>query len=232
MLLLTACLAHAEPDKPAVKYPAKGSAVAIELSNGSVLRGVYDGEREGAVWLKQDQGETGIEPATIASIRAEDNPTAGFRRRAAAVDSKDAAALWRLALWAGEHGLDDSAQDLARKVVKLEPDHGEARTLLGHHKVGGEWLDYEGAMQARGFVEHKGRWLSRESYERILRDQQEQESQERRSQYSWYSYSSYSDPYYYYRYNRGMRYRQAMLDNPTALWEPYRLNLYGSRRRR
>lgn len=230
--LLTSPSAGAESDKPAIKYPAQGSGVAIELSNGSIIKGVYDGQREGAVWVKQDKGEVGIEPATIASISAEDTPTAEFQRRVAAVDAKDAAALWKLASWAAERGLDDSALELAGKVVKLEPDHAEARAFLGHQKVGAEWLGHDEAMRARGFVEHDGRWVSQESYEQILRDEQEQESQERIAQlkYNRWYYYRYSDPSY--RVNRGMAYRQAMLNNPTALWEPYRFTLSGTRRRR
>lgn len=236
LVAVFASLAGAEPEKPAVSFPAKGSAVTIELSNGSMLQGIYDGRREGAVWLKQDQGEIGIEPDTIASVRAENNPTAEFRRRLAAVDKMDATALWELASWAGDHGLDDSALELAAKVVKLHPEHAEARALLRHEKVGDEWMDRDSAMRALGFVEYKGRWVTQENYEQFLRDQQHQESNERiaRLRYSrWYYYRSYHYPNYtdpYYRANRGMLYKQAMLNNPTALWEPYRINLYrGSR---
>lgn len=235
--LMAASFAQAEPDTPAIKYPAKGSAVAIELSNGSVIKGIYDGQREGAVWIKQDQGEIGIEPATISSVRAESNPTSEFQRRVAAVDPKDAAALWRLALWASERGLDDSAVDVAGKVVQFAPDHAEARAFLGHEKVGAEWMDRDSAMQARGFVEYKGRWVTRESYEQLQRADEDRESNERIAQLrynrQYYWYASYSEPYYYpSRSYRAMVYRQAMLNNPTALWEPYRFYPAGSYKKR
>lgn len=214
----------ASPDGPSITYPKKGSAVAVELSNGSVIKGIYDGRHDGAVWIKQDKGEVGIEPATISSVRVEENPTSEFSKRFAALDDGDAPGAWVLALWASARGLEDSANELAERVIKLEPGHTEARAFLGHVKVGSDWMTEDDAMRARGFVAHKGRWVHQTEYEQVLRDEAQREHDERLARYerrSWYLYSSTQD-YTPNRYSRSMMLRQAMLNNPTALWEPYR----------
>ena len=129
-----------------------------------------------------DQGEVGVDPATIVSIHEAPNTTSEYRRRAHLVSDKDEAGLWLLSQWAQDRGLTDSAQVAAQRTVKAAPEHAQARAFLGHEKRGGVWLDHEAAMQAKGMVSYKGEWIAQNSYERIVANEREEELRYRMDQ--------------------------------------------------
>ncbi len=83
---------------------------------------------------------------------------------------KDAEKLFALALWAKRKGLDIDSVRLLRKVIKLNPDHKDARERLGFVQHKGKWVTKKAletlqkkAMEAeykkRGWVKHKGEWI-------------------------------------------------------------------------
>src|SRR5581483_8635409 len=47
-----------------------------------------------------------------------------------------------------------------------------ARKALGYEKVGGVWLEGDDLMVARGFVKVNGRWLAKDTAERLLEQQE------------------------------------------------------------
>ncbi|MFQ5845561.1 MAG: HEAT repeat domain-containing protein, partial [Planctomycetota bacterium] len=94
-----------------------------------------------------------------------------YARRAGAIDPDDARAHYQLALWCQQEGLKAYALREHRIVVTLDPDHRAARRALGFEQVGGRWVRGRDAMKAKGFVQHKGVWMTREEYQLYAKDE-------------------------------------------------------------
>ena len=93
-----------------------------------------------------------------------------YDRRAEAAGA-DADARYRLSLWCEEQGLKAYAQRELRAVVTLDPDHRAARRGLGFEKVHGRWVSGKEAMEAKGFVEHDGAWVTPEEHALFAKDE-------------------------------------------------------------
>jgi hypothetical protein len=52
----------------------------------------------------------------------------------------DVNGLYKLAVWCRTSGLRKESDELLARVISLKDDHPEARRLLGHLKLGGEWV--------------------------------------------------------------------------------------------
>jgi hypothetical protein len=165
-LILAAAPSFAK-DKPPAKEIAKGTGVIVTLNEGREVKGVYLGRHDGAVWVGLDGGEIGLEPETIVKIVPAKTDDSEFLKRKVELAPNDKAGHWGLAEWALKQGLDSSAKAQALIVVGLDPDHEKARRLLRHERIDGVWLEHDDAMQAKGFVQYKGDWISKEQFSRI-----------------------------------------------------------------
>lgn len=64
----------------------------------------------------------------------------------------------KLARWCQEHELSQLKEFHYREVLRWDPNHAEARRVLGYRMVQGEWLKPEEAMQRQGLVRYRGQW--------------------------------------------------------------------------
>jgi hypothetical protein len=103
---------------------------------------------------------------------------AEFDKRYAAIDQKDAKALFDLAVWADEHELKTDSKRLLRKVIGIDPDHAKAREMLGYEKYDGKWMTKhdietakakaeEAAKAKLGLKKWKGEWVPAADYDRL-----------------------------------------------------------------
>lgn len=148
--------AEAKAAKPEI---AIGAGVIVMLVGDREVQGVYLGRRDGAVWVGVDEGEIGLEENTVVKIVPSKTNDSEFLKRKAALEPKDATGHWKLAEWAISQGLESSAKSAAKIVVGLEPDHKEARQLLGHERYNGGWMAHDDVMREKGLVEYRGEWL-------------------------------------------------------------------------
>lgn len=74
-------------------------------------------------------------------------------------------AQWELAQWCRERHLPEQQEIHNRQVILLEPDHEEARRALGHVWKEGAWVDLDDYMAERGYVKHRGRWITQQEHE-------------------------------------------------------------------
>ena len=88
-----------------------------------------------------------------------------------AAKAADADAHYRLALWCAENRLPAEAKRHHRAVVTLKPDHRAARRALGFEQVHGRWVSGKELMQAKGFKEHDGVWVTPEEYALLAKDE-------------------------------------------------------------
>ncbi|MBI3854562.1 MAG: hypothetical protein HY293_02595 [Planctomycetes bacterium] len=137
----------------------------VVLRNGSSFSGVVR-EQGDKVIVEMDYGSMTFKKVDVKSIvRGEDVLTQYQEKSRTATDVKS---MMELAAWAKDKGLAGRAAELHRKVLVLDPDQAEARKALGYEKVNGLWLSGDELMTARGFVKLGGRWMGRETAEKIL----------------------------------------------------------------
>ncbi|MCP3917893.1 MAG: hypothetical protein GY711_20290 [bacterium] len=84
---------------------------------------------------------------------------------------KDPKALWDLVLWCESTERDKNVRKVLLKLVRVEPDHREARAKLGHEHFDGKWFTSEKKLAAYkkkqakeraeelGLVEYEGEWV-------------------------------------------------------------------------
>ncbi|MCE5268114.1 MAG: hypothetical protein LLG00_09535 [Planctomycetaceae bacterium] len=75
------------------------------------------------------------------------------------------AGQWELAQWCRDHHLGPQRETHLRRVIELDPEHAQARGLLGYSKVDGQWTTKDQRMAKQGLVKYKGQWRSRQEIE-------------------------------------------------------------------
>jgi hypothetical protein len=66
---------------------------------------------------------------------------------------------WSLAEWCREKKLPDKREVHLKRIIELEPDHADARRVLGYTKIDGKWARRDDVMKERGYVLYKGNWV-------------------------------------------------------------------------
>ncbi len=137
-------------------------ADVIHLTSGGKIEGEILARTDEGVEVQLAHGRTVIPHYRIARIEKAPPPANAYRERAAALEPSDASGHFDLAVWCRDHGLSKEAQDEFSQVIEFEPDHADARRLLGHRQVGNRWMtseEYRDHMVATGHVWHEGRWV-------------------------------------------------------------------------
>jgi hypothetical protein len=71
-------------------------------------------------------------------------------------------AQWELAQWCKENKLTAQRNVHLRRVIALDPEHGEARQALGYQRKDGKWFTRDELMLKQGYVRYRGKWLTPE----------------------------------------------------------------------
>ena len=69
------------------------------------------------------------------------------------------AGQWALAEWCRDKKLLDKRETHLKRIIELDPDHADARHLLGYSKIDGKWARRDDLMKERGYVYSKGKWM-------------------------------------------------------------------------
>ena len=67
-------------------------------------------------------------------------------------------AHWELSVWCRQQGLQSHRDAHLRRILQLDPEHADARRLLGYAFVHGQWLSQDEHMRRRGYERYNGRW--------------------------------------------------------------------------
>jgi hypothetical protein len=92
-----------------------------------------------------------------------------------------AAAHWELAEWCRENNLRTQRDEQLEQVVLLEPDNAVAHKALGHVQERGAWMTREEQMASRGYILHKGKYVTPQELELIAKS-----DAERTAEREWY----------------------------------------------
>jgi hypothetical protein len=159
---------------------ASSRGEALELSNGGRVEGTLvesaNATREIAVIALAGGGRLEIPRSQIArvdSTSAAEKEYAELARKSA--DSVEA--HWKLAQWCRDHKLRERAQQHLTRILELEPNHEEARAILGFRKRNGEWMTRDDVMASRGLVIYEGRHVTRQHMELLKRQKAAKQSQ-------------------------------------------------------
>ncbi|MGD0896308.1 MAG: HEAT repeat domain-containing protein [Thermoguttaceae bacterium] len=81
---------------------------------------------------------------------------------------------WDLAQWCRDHKLPAQRKIHLQRVIELDPEHVEARRLLGYNKIEGHWITQDEWMTKQGYVKYKNQWKLPQEVE-LLVDKRKQE---------------------------------------------------------
>lgn len=136
----------------------------------------------GVLWISCAALGVAIGPparAALAPVAAvAQDAKAQFEEKLKAADQKDPKALYEVAKWADENGLKTDSKRVARMVIKLDPEHADARAMLGYQKYEGKWLTQreidrekakkeEADKEKQGLKKWKNEWVPKEDYDKL-----------------------------------------------------------------
>jgi hypothetical protein len=79
---------------------------------------------------------------------------------------------WEMAQWCLEAGLDGERRRHLTAVIGLDPNHAEARRVLGYSLYGSQWMTQNEFLISRGYVFHKGQWRLQQEIEIELQNRE------------------------------------------------------------
>ena len=125
----------------------------IVLKDGRIFEGTVT-KSDGKVLIEMDYGTLSFSPAEIESIEWGPTPAEVLEARLDDIDRTDADALFNLAVWAKDNGLNRRVEKILKEILDLDSDHSGAHRLLGHVKADGKWVELPAAIQlAQGKLE-------------------------------------------------------------------------------
>jgi hypothetical protein len=114
----------------------------VKLTNGRTIVGISRHEEPNRVVVESRFGELRFPADEVQSIEPGRTDLHEFKERLDALNGgcPSAADVFTLAQWAQERGLVRYVNGLLTQTIELDPDHAEARQLLGYVKFDGAWL--------------------------------------------------------------------------------------------
>jgi hypothetical protein len=150
-------------------------ADVLELTNGGRVEGrlvqAADGDKKSYAVELVGGGRITIPRAQVARIDSTSTAEAEYAELArTAADTVES--HWELAEWCRDRKLRELAQRHLTRILELDPNHEEARAILGFRKKDGEWMTRDDVMAARGMVMYKGRYVTRQHVELLERQEE------------------------------------------------------------
>ncbi len=191
----------------------------IRLKNGGEIRGKVEGKevssRVPEVTIETWTGtritlrSESIEFVTPRSMAHEEYET----RSRSITHTVDA--HWELAEWCRTERLMSQRAEQLEQLLELDPEHEAAHRGLGHTIREGQWMTRDELMTSRGYIKHKGRYVTQQELDLI-----EKSDQERKAEQAWFpkvrlwfNWAGGTDPD---RRNDGLR-QLAGIDDPDAV---------------
>jgi hypothetical protein len=79
---------------------------------------------------------------------------------------------WKMAEWCRERSLEALRETHLREILKLDPEHEKARSLLGYQRLSGQWMTNEEYRLSLGYVRHGADWKLPQELELLLAREQ------------------------------------------------------------
>src|SRR5262245_52120072 len=123
-----------------VSAPALASDV-VKLHGGGVIRGLVVDHRsnDDSIKFRTERGEIPILQSAIERIERDSDLDARYWLAREYYDETPAG-YYELALWCHANRLDDARDEHLHDVLRIDPDHADARKQLGYLRRGKEWV--------------------------------------------------------------------------------------------
>lgn len=155
---------------------AVARADVVVLKDGRQIEGTVIEQTDQRVVIQTRFGINEFSAAEVERVDRKATPQEEFKSRRASAEG-DAKALYELYLWAQGNGLKGEAKRVLRDVIEIDPDHENARKLLGYVRHDGEWMTAkekasreaaaeQKAKEGQGFVRYRGEWITPEEKEK------------------------------------------------------------------
>ncbi len=160
----------------------------VHLKNGNKLEGIAREEGDRVI-VELGAGNVTLWSSEVEKIVVTKSPLHEYQERLQKIEkSTTADDFVALALWARANGMPRYAVPLLEKAITLDPDHPAARGMLGYVFLDSRWMTKAESMEAQGFVEFLGGWVTRAERDGILaaeaarREKARNEAEARRAQ--------------------------------------------------
>lgn len=159
-------------------------ADVIRLHNGGEIRGELQdgpGGEDAVVVIRTLSGSiVSVDAGEVEFIQRRSPLLEEYVTRSRQIPAS-VEAHWDLAEWCRVQLLADQRTEQLELLLDLDPDHPEARRILGHVRHNGQWMTRDELMASRGYVRHKGKWITQQELDLI-----EKNSAERKAEVAWY----------------------------------------------
>lgn len=158
--------------------PLVGMADEVRLEHGGrvhgeILRGGDTPRSQLAVL--SPWGRMVLDRGQIAQVLSEEPAKIEYVRRAPTV-SDTADSQFALAQWCRDNGLGNELRTHLARVLELDPEHEEARRLLGYQHINGQWVTRGELLASRGLIRHGGDYRTRQEVALVERKEQAEET--------------------------------------------------------
>lgn len=140
---------------------AAAPADEVELTSGTVVEGKVQ-DLGDSIRVVRSNGSATYPKSMVRKITPKKTVEEIYEERAQELKEADLDGHLQLARWCVGQKLTRESVLEFKKVLALDPEHGEARAAAGFQKVGGKWLSEDDANAAKGLVKHKGKWTTPE----------------------------------------------------------------------
>jgi hypothetical protein len=132
----------------------------VLLTNGHKILGIAR-EEPGQVIVEINIGTVRISRAEVESIIPGKTLLHEYREHVSVLSlCSDAAATFDLARWAQAHGLTRYVNSLLQQTILLDPEHVQARNMLGYVYYHGQWIWGLDLKKEQGWVHVRGTWVA------------------------------------------------------------------------
>ncbi len=144
-------------------------ADTVITTDGRRLEGTVT-ERDGKIVVSPRKGiEIILDKADIEKIEVGSSLRDELVKKKADLVPGDPEPRYALAVWCKEKGLSAEARELLEEVLKLSPDHAQARRDLGYVKDGEQWVTEDALRKKLGFEKVHGKWVPAAEAKRMRR---------------------------------------------------------------
>jgi hypothetical protein len=161
------------------------AADEFTLVNGKKITGVQrtDPKMPDKVIIEVGIGTIVLDKSQVSSVSKGRTTLHDYEDKYKAIEnSRNASDFMQLIAWCRQNKVTRYVDDLAQKVLALDPNHEGAHQALGHQKVGGKWMTFEEAQAAKGLVQMDGRWVTKSEAELVKARRQEAEERRKLAQ--------------------------------------------------
>lgn len=152
----------------------------FELANGGRVEGRLvesaDGNDKNVVIELAGGGRMSIPRSQIGRVDTISADESEYVKRSrSAPDTVEA--HWELAEWCNQRKMRNQARLHLERILELDPNHDQARGLLGYRKKDGQWMTRDDVMDGRGLVAYEGRYVTRQHVELLEREKEKKVSE-------------------------------------------------------